>query len=74
MEGMGEAPGWALETMAACARAGGDEAWAREIEAARTERLFEETADEAWYARFPMVQRAKPRDLTPPERCLPAQP
>ena len=75
MEGVGEAPGalpgWALETMAACARAGGDEAWAREIEAARTERLFEETADEAWYARFPMVQRAKPRDLTPPERWVP---
>lgn len=64
-------PGWALAAMAHCARAGGDAAWAEALEAARTDRLFADEADEAWYARFPAFQRQRPRDLTPPEQWAP---
>ena len=70
-EAEGELPGWALEAMAHCARAGGDVAWAARLEAARTENLFADASEEAWYARFPTLQRIRPRDLTPPEQWRP---
>lgn len=66
-------PTWALDTMLACARGAGASSLAGALEAVRNERLFDDAQDEVWYARFPQVQRAKARDLTPPEGWSPVQ-
>ncbi len=72
-EALARLPSWALDTMLACARGAGATAFAAALEAVRNDRLFEDAQDEAWYARFPQVQRAKARDLTPPEGWLPVR-
>lgn len=72
-ERLARLPTWALDTMLACARGAGAAAFADALEAARNDRLFDDAQDEAWYARFPQVQRAKARDLTPPEGWLPVR-
>ncbi len=60
-------PGWALDTMTVCAREAGDAAFAAELDAVRTERLFAEEGQPLWYESFPPVRRARLRDLTQPE-------
>jgi len=67
-------PLWALEVMASCARGSGASALAAQVEAARTERFFEDAQEEAWYARFPQAVRSPSRDLTAPESWQPVSP
>ncbi len=64
-------PNWALDVMLACARAIHHETLIADFEALQNEQLFAESADDLWYAHFPQVQRAKARDLTPPEEWAP---
>ncbi len=64
-------PNWALDVMLACARAIHHAALTAKLEALQTEQLFAEASDDVWYAHFPQVQRAKARDLTPPETWVP---
>lgn len=42
-----------------------------QIEAQQNDQLFQEVGDEVWYAHFPYFQRARSRDLTPPETWQP---
>ncbi len=64
-------PSWALEVMAACARGAHATELVKKLEAVLNDRLFEVESGDAWYSRFTQFQRAKPRELSPPESWTP---
>ncbi len=64
-------PSWALDTMLICAQGADKLAMVREVEAARNERLFEDTQDSVWYADIPMYTRGQGRPMPEQRAWLP---
>ncbi len=61
-------PGWALNTLLACAHGLNATELVADVERVRDAHLFEEVGDEAWFGHFPFCSRVASREMTPPEQ------
>ncbi|MEG2464659.1 MAG: helicase C-terminal domain-containing protein [Kiritimatiellia bacterium] len=66
-------PTWALDVMHLCAQNAEAVTFAKELDAARNDRLFTETKDEAWYANYQQFARTQPRSLPSAEQWIPVE-